>query len=229
MPIKSQYMDTVTGLEHQSKLWKLACLVSLSSTIVLALTCIVLGSALVFKLDRVRFILVPSIKGWTEAYPDQVTDEYIAGLFEHVATKLSNWNYWNFESNQEDLYKRFFAPELVVRNRENLRLKNFYSKIKENKLTSMFQVNQEESVYQWCEAIQAPCGITVGREFIYSDSFPYKEETIAYFMLGDHKLPEKAKPFAVRITRIIRTTPERAQALLRAAQKGQLPKQTEDI
>lgn len=221
--LSSEYLSAVTGARIQSKLWRSIALLASILAGTFAVTSVVLTVNLLRNLDRTKYILVPGLQKWTEAYPDRVTDEYISGLFEHVATRLSTWNYFNYESNMEEVFKRFTSPEVGVQQRENLRLSGFVKTLTDNKLSSLFKLDANSSVYKWCEALDAACGITVGREYIYSDGAPYQEQDVAYFMIGDAARPEKIKPYAVTITRVMRTDPRTATAMLEAAERGQLP------
>lgn len=228
--IESQYLDTVVAAKMQTRLWRSLAIVSASVAGILAISLALTSYQVVknidkvsAKLDKTRYILVPGLTQWTDVYPGTVSEDYISGLFKHIAIKMATWNYFNYEQNMADLYKLFFSPELTVRHKENLRLTKSLEKIASNKITSMFKIDEIMSEYRICEKLRAVCGYTSGTEYLYNDGQIYRQNKIAFFMIGEVVRPEKIKPYAITITRLHRSSVDHARTLLKAAMEGSLP------
>jgi len=228
--MESQYLDSLVAAQTQTRLWRSLATLTGGVAGILALALCMTSYQMVAnidkvseKIDKTKYILVPGLTQWTDVYPGTVSEDYISGLFKHIAIKMATWNYFNYEQNMADLYKLFFSPELTVRHQENLRLTKSLEKIASNKITSMFKIDEIMSEYRICEKLKAVCGYTSGTEYLYNDGQIYRQNKMAFFMLGEVVRPEKIKPYAITITRLHRSTAEHARTLLKAAIEGSLP------
>jgi len=218
------FTDEITFFKERYRLWQMTSMVlGLVSTIV-SIALVVLVFFTINKIEDTKYILAPGITELTDAYPGLVTRGYTEGIFIHAAEKLGTWSSDSFKENMDNLYHFFFTPQLTLIQKENIRLNKFEERIKTKKILSIFHVDRDRSVFDWCGKVQIPCGVVVGKESIYQDGYPYKTEDVAYFMAGTATIPNRTEnAFAIKIARIVRTTEGHAKTLLEAAKKGELP------
>jgi hypothetical protein len=145
-------------------------------------------------------------------------------MFEAVAYKMSSWSYLTYEDSMNDLFKYYFSPNLITEQQVNIQQNSLVPEIRARKAVSIFTINREKSVYQWCDAIDAACGYVVGHEKITQGVNPWKENDIAYFMIANQKIPTQQNGyFTLTVTRLIRCESiDQCEIYLEGAEKGKI-------
>lgn len=178
------------------------------------------------SLTKQRILLVPAITRQMQFEAESIlSDEYIKRASNEVVKLNETWSFDTYKQNIDELCDYYYdsAPCILVR--KTIQETNREQYLIEKHVVSTFLIDKNKSEYHYCEKLERPCSLVVGRRKVYfnaTDSVVEKE--VAYFMVGSAYYPDKNHPTAMRVTRIVineePNPKERLQPFLAQALQG---------
>lgn len=201
---KNTYLDEYLGMKLEISF--LRSTIKILSVVVFLL----IGSIFYFQnkaassLNHQRIVMVPAINRKLVIPADSfISETYIRAVSENVVRLNENWSYENYENSVEELCRDYYMREQCELLRTNLRASNRLEYIKENKIFSIFKIDEEKSEYHFCAELKRPCSIVVGkRSLFFNNNDKVAEKEVAYFIVGDNVWPDENNPYALRVSRV---------------------------
>lgn len=220
------YLDQLDGMMVKLHLWRGLAITSALSLVPLAVLTLFLTRKIISSQQDMQVILSPAITRFEIASFGKVNDSYIKSAFEHVAYQNSSWTYETISENYQTLFQNYYSHALTTRTKANLTVAKRFDRVRKHKMVSIFKIDNHNSEYTWCAALNMACGIVVGTEKIFIEhNQPYKEQVIAYLIFSESIYPTRNNPYSLKITRLVIGKFEALKKALEAAKEGILPEE----
>lgn len=157
------------------------------------------------KVDNTRIVFTPAIQREIVIESNGIVSEEFAKAFAFEVPIINeNWHYATFEKSIMKLKKLYYSTDLWKKFENNMLSSNFKEKIKHNKMSSYFDIDDERSKVSYCKKLKRVCAVVVGRRHLYANNGePFGDKEVAYFILAKASVPVAGvNPMALRATRI---------------------------
>lgn len=156
------------------------------------------------NLDHQRIVMVPGINRNIVIPADSyISETYIKAVSNTVVRLNETWNYEDYERSIDELCRDYYMREQCELLRVNLRSTKRLEYIRDNKMFSLFKIDNEKSEYHFCKELKRPCSVVVGkRTLFFNNNDKIAEKEVAYLLIGENVWPDENNPYSLRISRL---------------------------
>jgi hypothetical protein len=201
---KSSFLDKNLGMALEISFLRAVIKILILIVFILLASGVYFQNKAASNLDHQRILMVPAINRKIVIPADSyISETYIKAVSNTVVRLNETWNYEDYENSIEELCRDYYMREQCELLRANLKSTKRIDYVKQNKMFSLFKIDEDKSEYRFCKELKRPCSIVVGkRTLFFNNNDKIAEKEVAYLLIGENVWPDENNPYALRISRL---------------------------